>query len=638
MSDHRTVRVVRALQDAVLWIKQASAQLTDARAISICTSALVAAERNRYSTLVQQLGRRLAASQLPSGGWGDELWDTVWAVQALLATGCSTKDPSIRNAIKFIRSTRDPQSGTWYDEPFETMLVLDLLAQVDRENSAEWIEEGLEWIASLQNAAGLLIGTRYTGMAVSLFSRTCDNADESDRIIKPAVAALRRVVESGKMWSSASWSNFYALNALLDTGLDIDDPVVSAATDWFLDNQESSGAWMQVSPIHDTAMAVLVLSRLLEVPLVHLSPAQIAVMRVSRESGGLRVDFQGSAPGMLIPSERMKLSDTVREDLARRQEKVLHIIGRTRAPDGNRSPTVQPGVADAERELRKIGQYTYGHLIPGSIQTLLHSEPADHIRLDVDERVIDLPWELVHDGEEFLCLRFAAGRRLISDQAPHSFRRHAKAARDMSALVVANPTSDLPAAEREGEKVAHLLKNECGVRVDFARRGELTKEDFLLSLRNYDIVHFAGHARRDGDNPDESCLLLCDGEVQAFEIARFLQQPTVSVVFLNACWSAQEARFWESYSPVMRGLGRTFIYSGVGAFIGYLVPIPDDSATQFAIEVYSSLAAGRSIGESVRRARVKGREADERDLTWASAVLYGDPAVRVFDPRHGRNH
>ncbi|MCA1790419.1 MAG: CHAT domain-containing protein [Thioalkalivibrio sp.] len=434
-----------------------------------------------------------------------------------------------------------------------------------------------------------------------------------------------------RMWTSASWSNYYALNALLDVGFDLDDPVVELATDWFLAHQASSGAWMQVSAVHDTAMAILVLSRLLQAPLVHLAPAQVAVMRVSRENGGLRVDFHGCAPGTLIPSEKMKLSDSVREELAQRQQKVLQIIGRTRAPDTKPSPAPFKPI-DTERELRRIGQYTFGHLIPATIQNLLHSETADHMRLDVDERVIDLPWELVHDGEEFLCLRFAAGRRLISDQAATSFRNKAQAAQDMSALVVANPTGDLPAAEREGERIADLLQNQCGVRVDFARRDELTKEDFLLSLRSYDIVHFAGHARRDSANPDESCLLLCDGEVQAFEIARFLQHPTVAVVFLNACWSAQEAQHWDSYSPVMRGLGRTFIYSGVGAFIGYLVPIPDESATQFAIEVYSNLAAGRSIGESVRRARLTGREKDVGDLTWASAVLYGDPAVRVFDP------
>lgn len=632
MTSNRSVRVARALQNAVLWIKQTSGQLTDARAVAISTSALIAAERNPYSPLVQQLSRRLAASQRPSGGWGDELWDTVWAVKAMLDTGCARNHPVVRRALSFIKGTRDPITQTWYDEPFETMLVLDLLAEIDREESTDWIESGLEWVASLQSPSGVLIGTRYTGMAISLFSRAAPASQIARRVIDRGIAALRKALDGGQMWTSASWSNYYALNALLDVGADLDDPVVTAATDWFLDHQDASGAWNQVSAVHDTAMAVLVLSRLLQVPLVYLSPAQVAVMRVSRENGGLRVDFHGSAHGTLIPSEKMKLSDSVREDLAQRQQKVLHIIGRTRGPDGNLASAVQTGVKDAERELRRIGQYTFGHLIPSTIQGLLHNETADHIRLDVDERVIDLPWELVHDGEEFLCLRFAAGRRLISEQAAASFRTQARAAQDMSALVLANPTGDLPAAEREGEKIAHLLQNQCGVHVDFARRDELTKEDFLLSLRSYDIVHFAGHAKRHPANPDESCLLLADGEVPAFEIARFLQNPAVSVVFLNACWSAQEAQHWDSYSPVMRGLGRTFIYSGVGAFIGYLVPIPDNSATRFAVEMYSNLAAGRSIGESVRRGRVRVREKNPDDLTWASAVLYGDPAVRVFEP------
>jgi hypothetical protein len=326
LTDNRAARIARALQSAVLWIKQTAAQLTDARAVAISTSALVAAEKNRYSPLVQQLGRRLIASQLKSGSWGDELWDTVWAVRALLDTGYSTKHPRIQRALSFIKATRDPMSGTWYDEPFETILVLDLLAQLDRNDSAAWIEGGLAWIASLQHTNGLLIGARYTGMAISLFTRTAIDSEITRVVIDQGTMALRGVVTEGRMWASASWSNYYALNALVDVGFDLDDPVVAAATDWFLDNQDPSGAWTQVSPVHDTAMAVLVLSRLLQVPLIYLSPAQVAVMRVSREDGGLRVDFNGSSLGTLIPSERMKLSDSVREDLARRQQSVLHIL------------------------------------------------------------------------------------------------------------------------------------------------------------------------------------------------------------------------------------------------------------------------------------------------------------------------
>jgi len=104
------------------------------------------------------------------------------------------------------------------------------------------------------------------------------------------------------------------------------------------------------------------------------------------------------------------------------------------------------------------------------------------------------------------------------------------------------------------------------------------------------------------------------------------------VVFLNACWSAEELRDPDSYSPMMRGLGRTFLYAGVNAFLGYLIPVPDESATKFAIAFYESLAQGETMGESVRRARISARNPEQpRDLTWCSAVLYGDPTTRAIE-------
>jgi CHAT domain-containing protein len=160
----------------------------------------------------------------------------------------------------------------------------------------------------------------------------------------------------------------------------------------------------------------------------------------------------------------------------------------------------------------------------------------------------------------------------------------------------------------------------------------MTKKDFLLSLRDYDIIHFAGHASHDPSSPDESCLVLSDGEIQAFEIARFIASRSPAVVFLNACWSAEELRDPDSYTPMMRGLGRTFLFAGVAAFLGYLVPVPDDSATRFAATFYESLAQGQTIGESVRRARIACRNSDNKqDLTWSSVLLYGDPAARTID-------
>jgi hypothetical protein len=465
-------------------------------------------------------------------------------------------------------------------------------------------------------------------MAVSLFARL--DREDGPIVVERAVGALRRTLADRGIWTSASWSNYYALSALLDVGLDDADPTVVRAVDWFLDSQDVSGRWMQVSEVHDTAMAIVVLSRMLTTPLVEVSVPEVAVIHVMRENGTLRVDFAPPGIGAIIPSERLKLSDSVRATLGDNHRRVLFAIGRTRGPH---LPVVGPPDASPMDELLRAGQYSYGHLIPPRIQAMLEESTADHLRVDVDERLIDLPWELIHDGRDFLCLRYAAGRRLVSDQPGPSGAPRTHRAPHASALVVANPTGDLPAAEREGEQVAKLLEESCGLRVDYFRRNEISKTDFLLALRRYDLVHFAGHADHDTSNPDESCLMLHDGPIQAFELARFLKEPVPAVVFLNSCLSAEESFNPAGFSPMMRGLGRTFLYAGVTAFLGYLVPIPDESATRFAVRFYSSLASGYSVGESVRRARIMGREHESpHDLTWASAVLYGEPSAIVFEP------
>ena len=334
----------------------------------------------------------------------------------------------------------------------------------------------------------------------------------------------------------------------------------------------------------------------------------------------------------------MKLSAQVRADLSQSQQLVMTALGKfrsksrsDRAGNQRRNARYRPKLS-VPIELEKKGKYAFGHLIPTKIQYHLENSSADHLRLDIDERLIDLPWELIHDGGEFLCLRYAVGRRLVSNQSFQAPSRRLQPARDTRVLIVADPTGDLPAARQEGQEVGTLLRDKCGMQVDEFSTSGLNKMDFLLSLKEYDIVHFAGHASHEMSSPDESCLVFCDGEIQAFEIERFMRNRSPSVVFLNACWSAEELRNPDSYTPMMRGLGRTFLYAGVTAFLGYLVPVPDDSATRFAFAFYESLAQGQTIGESLRRARIQSRDQLLPDnLTWSSAVLYGDPSARAIE-------
>lgn len=625
-------RTLRALQAGLRWLKQTSEAVTDPRDLAITIEALLAAERNKHSHAIQRLTSMLVRAQAGDGSWNNEVWDTAWAIKALHDAGLAQTHPSIAEGLMFLDDTRDAVRGTWYEEPFETMLVLDLYASIAPARVIAARHTALEWLLSLQDASGRLISTHYTGMLVSLLRRI--------RIVDPLrfdAAANRgcdwliRQLEVASIWTEASWSNCYGLKALLDSGYGIDTPAVATAVEWFLTHQDlSDGKWAHVARVDDTAMAVLVLAPLLSVPLVDLTVPKTSVVSASRENGTVRVSFQGPTAGAMLQSDRVKLTESVWQTLRRNQQAILTFGGTVRR--SNREDRQKRGIeVNVEEQLTQIGRYAYGNLVTSKIRHLLDSSNADHLRLDIDERLIDLPWELVHDNSDFLCLKYAIGRRVMSDQEVPTYARAQLGASSARALVVANPTGDLPSAESEGEQVATLLEKSSDVTVAFFRRDELTKMKFLLELENYDIVHFAGHASYDKKQPDESSLEFCDGPVTAFELQKFLPERSPAIVFLNACWSA-EART-ESYQLMIRGLGRTFLYAGATAFLGYIVPVPDDSATQLAIEFYRNVVVGQTIGESLRRSRLELHNTMPWDVTWSSAVLYGDPAVRAVVPR-----
>jgi hypothetical protein len=627
--------LVRAVQAGVRWLRSRADSLTDPREVAVALVALVDAERSPRGHLAQKLASNLLRRQSASGSWSEELWDTTWAMRALLAAGYARNHPAIESGVHFLVATEDPERGAWYEEPFETTLVLELLADLAPDHLRGSGARALDWLFSLQREDGAVIGVRYTGMAASLVrALPQDIRPRFEPAAARALAWLRADIAARTIWTGAAWSNYYALRALLDFGATLDDPTVEKAARWFLRAQDPNGQWMQVSRVHDTAMAVAVLSRLLSVPMIEIAAAKTGVVSALRENGTLRIAFQAPGAGAIMPNERLKLSEEVRLELSRNQEHIFALAGamRTaRSRSGTAGPRARPSRAP-EQELVKVGRYAYGHLFPARIKMLLESSVADHVRFDVDERLIDLPWELLHDGSDFLCMAYAVGRRIVSDQAFAATRELVNSER-ARVLIVADPTSDLPAAATEGARICELLEKVPGMDVTTAFGPTMTKKDFLLCLSDYEIVHFAGHARHDPKVPDESCLCLCDGDVRAFEMSRFIGSRPPAVVFLNACWSAEETVGSSALTAVVRGLGRTLLYSGVAAFLGYLVPVPDDSATDLAVTFYTCLAQGHTIGESLRRARVENRTSwGAEDITWSSAVLYGDPSVRAFGP------
>ena len=309
------------------------------------------------------------------------------------------------------------------------------------------------------------------------------------------------------------------------------------------------------------------------------------------------------------------------------QMAVLTLAGALRGETGE-AATVQ---REFRNQIFEMGVFAHDQLFRGCVlDERVRNSRVDHIRINIDERLIDLPWELIHDGDEFLCLKYALGRQIYSSSAfAHDNYRKEKP----RVLVVSDPERNLAAARKEGHSVASLLRAH-GLEVTQLEGKEATKQRFNFEMKRHSIIHFAGHASRDSANPDESCIRLFDGPFKAFQMDGVFGHQPPSLIFLNACWSAAERSEDRGYPPMMRGLARTFLMAGVPNFVGYLIPVVDRTATDLALRLYAHLVLGRTVGEALRRGRVELRKQHgDVDPAWASAVLYGDPTtVPILPP------
>jgi len=276
------------------------------------------------------------------------------------------------------------------------------------------------------------------------------------------------------------------------------------------------------------------------------------------------------------------------------------------------------------KSLMKTGQLLCDHLLTRPIKDKLRTTQISDLILSIDEELVNIPWELLYDGSNFLCLSFNLGRlvRTRKEIAQVQYRSFSSTPK---MLILANPTADLKSAYLEGLNIKNQFdRKRNSVHIDF----KSTYIDMLYvkkNLRDYDLVHFAGHCEYIPDNPGESGWILSDG---VFSVQDILAMATTvslpSLVFSNACHSALSQEM--TYS-----LASAFLFSGVRHYIGAIRKIEDPISLAFAKEFYAQLIAGKSVGESLRLSRLKLiKEYGITTIHWASYLLYGDPIFVLF--------
>ena len=275
------------------------------------------------------------------------------------------------------------------------------------------------------------------------------------------------------------------------------------------------------------------------------------------------------------------------------------------------------------REAEARGAVLYRTLVPARLRDQLKAVQGP---LLIRTSLYGMPWELLHDGEEFWGLRYALGKRLVMARALPAGGNPPARERPRALVIGSDPRGDLPFVRHEVEAICETLEQFADVDCVTGRLATFDAVTAHLSA-GFDLIHYCGHVvTEEGMAP--SLLLADERKLSSTAIeANVTGRP---LVFLNGCASArggehEAAGGWEaSFSGVAYG----FLFGGAVAVVGTLSDVSDRHAAALAEEFYRRALARVPIGEALRAAREWGRDdpAVGQSPTWLSLVLHGNPS------------
>jgi tetratricopeptide (TPR) repeat protein len=279
-----------------------------------------------------------------------------------------------------------------------------------------------------------------------------------------------------------------------------------------------------------------------------------------------------------------------------------------------------------QEELEDAAGLLADGLLDSDLNTRLKTaEPGSYLVLELAPELAWIPWELIWDGEQFLCQRFSLGRQLLKTrrELDRAGARLVEIRSGRGVLVAFGDTSGLPVMEEKQAIEEELNK----FRIEY--HGKLKADDLLKKLkRDYDILHFAGHGeyKEGADGHTNTGWRCADRTLTRADIEDMSDAAFPFLIFANACDSARTSiRSSEAY---ITDLYQAFLSRGVPHYIGTIARVPAEASMNFARVFYHQLAAGETIGKALWSARQEFLHKPGSPI-WAYYVHYGYPLLRL---------
>lgn len=274
-------------------------------------------------------------------------------------------------------------------------------------------------------------------------------------------------------------------------------------------------------------------------------------------------------------------------------------------------------------DLRQTGQELYELLIPPDLAS------EKQLCLVPDKSLHQLAFAALvsHDGKYLLedHALFYAPSASVLVLATENARRKEQLS-DESLLSIGNPDFE----REENQNLPDLHDAEAEARAiagDYRKSLELlgadaTKEKFLRSFADVEVIHFAGHFVANRQSPGNSKLLFAGGDLRSSELGAY-KLPKAKLVVLSACQTAFE-RYDKSEGAI--GIARMLLALGAPVVVASQWEVDSEPTKDLMIAFHRNRKEkGVASAESLRQAQLEvlGTEKTNAPFYWAAFSLFG---------------
>ncbi len=269
-------------------------------------------------------------------------------------------------------------------------------------------------------------------------------------------------------------------------------------------------------------------------------------------------------------------------------------------------------------EAVEIGRRLYGHLLGPTLATHLKNAACNArglrvlLRLDLDDPLADLPWELLHDGTWPLALNPATPLARYAE-IPRAVCEPRVEGRIRVLLTAATAEGAPPLAlDDEEARIRASLRAVPRFEIEVERHLSLTRLHQVLRTaerggRPFHVWHHAGHGAQEPAHAVQLCLegTECAGAAEVQAVLR--DCPSLLMVVLNVCHGAELAGLLANQNlPVA---------------IGFQERIQDRAAVLFAHRLYESIL-DHPVEVALARSRLSLAYQGNPLLNWTYPRLY----------------